>query len=127
GDAERGERKEEQRQRYEPAPGAAGHDAGQDLEVGEPDRVAHAPSFGEQEEPDRRRDDEQGEKEEGMPERHGALEQSAWTWTTARTPNKASSEETETLTPSRRSACVPLTVAVSAPLAALAGKRPGRS
>jgi hypothetical protein len=53
-----------------------------------------------------------------MAERHGALEQSAWTWTTARTPNKASSEETETVT-RRGAAPAPLTVAVSAPLGRL--------
>ncbi len=58
-EAERGEREQEEDRRDVPAPGAAGHDPGEHVEVREPDRVAHPAALGEQPDPDRRGDCEQ--------------------------------------------------------------------
>ena len=109
-EAERGEREQEEDRRDVTAPGAAGHDPGEHVEVREPDRVAHPAALGEQADPDRRGDGEQREQEIGAVEAHLPPAQTASAWTTARTPSRPVPERTVTTTRPPRTACVAVTL-----------------
>ena len=60
---------------------------GEHVDVGEPDRVSHSPSLGEQVEPDHEGHDQQGQEEPGPLERHEPPPQTAPACSTARTPS----------------------------------------
>src|SRR6266513_718867 len=117
-DAQCGEREQEQYERDVLAPDASAHNAGQDVHVREPDRVAHAPPLGEHVERNRERDEQQGDEEERALEGHEPPPQTAPTCTIARTPATAAPARTRTSTRLPRELRDALTLCTSAPLGA---------
>src|SRR5439155_20296920 len=124
GEAERGERREEERGRSDPSPGTATRDARERVEVREPDRVAHAPSFGKPQRTERGRNEEQREQEERMAEAHEPPAQTAPTWTIERTPRTALPVRVVIATRPRPTLRTASTLWTSAALGGLAVKNP---
>src|SRR4029453_10719722 len=109
-DEEHREPERNQRGREVAEPGAARDDGREDVEVRVSHRVARPAAFGPEPEPDRGREDEKAEQQPRALEAdrgHADLEQSACTWTKARTPASSASPRTRTETLRSPTDCEP--------------------
>src|ERR687897_289203 len=107
-DHERAEPEHQERRGHETQPRVSPRDdRREDVEVRVADGVARAPPLGPEPQHHERRDDEQAEQHPGALEAHRALEQSALSWTTARTSASSASPLTRTATRPEPTACVP--------------------
>src|SRR6185436_17212420 len=83
----------------EAQPRAPRNDRREHVDVRVADAVPGATAIGKYPQADRERKDEQPQQQPRALEAHRTLAQSAWTWTSARTPASSASPRTPTTTP----------------------------